>query len=247
MCQLEFGESTKAYHAPHLETLEAFETKREVQYETAPQNNNGDLLDAINNNIIDSDVLIRTYFHQFISALENIHSQGIAHLNLKLENLVLLADFMLEIENFENAQYIADGYMETRGSQGYRAQEVINEECEDLEAADIYSAGVILFALKAKKFPFVELDQGDCISVKDYPLFVKNNEGFWRNKNSLMGDDKFFDEQFKRLINGMLERNVAKRFTIEQIKESEWFKGPVMSEEELKKNMRMKYEAKIFN
>jgi len=247
MCQLEFCEANKTYPAPHLETLEPYENKAETQYESASQNNNGDLLDAITNNIIDSDILIRTYFHQFISALEDIHSQGIAHLNLKLENLVLSTDFMLEIENFENAQYIADGYMETRGSQGYRAQEVINEECEDLEAADVYSAGVILYALKAKKFPFVEIDQGDCINVKDYALFVKNNEGFWKNKNILMGDEKFFDEEFRRLINGMLERNVAKRFNIEQIKESEWFQGPVLSDEALKKEMKMKYEAKISN
>jgi len=237
MCYLDLIESNTL---PHFDAQEVFGNKSQLQDQKVVPENNGDLFDAVAKNMIDSEVILRTYFHQIISQLESIHSQGIAHLNLKLENLILSSDYKLEIINFENAQYIADGYMESRGSQGYRAQEVINEDCEDLEAADVYSAAVILYALKAKKFPFVEIDQGDSICVKDYAQFVKNNEGFWRSKNCLMGDENYFGEEFKTLINGMLERNIAKRFTLEEIKQSQWYQGEILDNETLKNQMTEK-------
>jgi len=239
MCYLDVIESNTL---THFNAQEDFGGKSHIQDQKLIPENNGDLFDAVSKNMIDSEVLLRTYFHQFISQLEAIHSEGIAHLNLKLENLILSSDYKLEIINFENAQYIADEYMESRGSQGYRAQEVINEDCEDLEAADVYSAGVILYALKAKKFPFVEIDQGDSICVKDYAQFVKNNEGFWRSKNCLMGDEDYFGEEFKKLINGMLERNVTKRFSLEQIKQSQWYQGDILDSENLKNEMELKAE-----
>jgi len=39
------------------------------------------------------DRLARTYFHQLIKGLEYLHSQGVYHLDLKLDNLLVGADF----------------------------------------------------------------------------------------------------------------------------------------------------------
>lgn len=47
------------------------------------------------------DTLVRTYFHQLVSGVEYLHSHGIAHLDLKLENLMLGENFELKIIDFD--------------------------------------------------------------------------------------------------------------------------------------------------
>ncbi len=56
---------------------------------------NGDFFELVTGGYLSGEVLVRTYFHQLIEGLEYIHSQGIAHLDLKLENLMLGEDFKL--------------------------------------------------------------------------------------------------------------------------------------------------------
>ena len=41
----------------------------------------------------DDEVLVRTYFHQLIEGIEYLHGKGIAHLDLKLENLLTINNF----------------------------------------------------------------------------------------------------------------------------------------------------------
>ena len=107
----------------------------------------GNFLDFTLKGFLNTEVLIRTYFHQLIAGLEYIHSQEHAHLGIKLENLMLGSDFNLKIVNFSNAQSVEDRRFTPAGTEGYRAPEVICGSCEDFVAADIYSAGVILYAL----------------------------------------------------------------------------------------------------
>jgi len=101
--------------------------------------------------------VIRTYFHQLIEGLEYIHSKGFAHFDLKLENLVLSRDSLLKIIDFGQAQKTAtDEEITSGGTVGYLASEVQNRTCKDSKAVDIYSAGIVLFTLKAKDDLFVE-------------------------------------------------------------------------------------------
>ncbi|RZJ37213.1 MAG: hypothetical protein EOO18_06165 [Chryseobacterium sp.] len=47
--------------------------------------------------LLSHEMIIRTYFHQLIEGIEYIHSQGVAHLDLKLENIMLGDSFELKI------------------------------------------------------------------------------------------------------------------------------------------------------
>jgi len=202
----------------------------------------GDFFELVGKRIFSNEVLARTYFHQLIEGIEYIHSQGVAHLDLKLENLLLGSDFMLKIIDFDQAQPIADKTISSGGTRDYRAPEVRDRSCNNLGAADIYSAGMVLYALKAQEILFWESDEYDEKGPRSYTNFVKNNSGFWKTRAELKRDKKFFCKDFIELINGMVHKNPSKRFTIKEVKNSKWYKGPVLNNEVLKAEMRVRLD-----
>lgn len=203
----------------------------------------GEFFELVTAGFFDREVLIRTYFHQLIAGMEYIHSQGIAHLDLKLENLMMGSDFNLKIIDFDHAQKIQDKKLTSSGTIGFRAPEVIDKRCINLLAADVYSAGVILFAFRAREYPFLDTKNEKGNLLKYYSKFMKDNQLFWEMKAMKKQDNDFFSESFKDLVNGMLEYDVSKRFTIQNIKQSKWYNGPVLDTESLQAEMKTRLEV----
>jgi len=202
----------------------------------------GTFFDLIINKELTNEKILRTYFHQLIYGLEYLHSQGIAHLDLKLENLLLGDDFLLKIIDFDQSQSLREEKLLFFGTSCYRAPEVWNNYCHNLCAADVYSAGILLFVFKAGGFPFMETEDGACKKLIHYDLFTEKNEEFWAYKAADRRNKVFFDDDFKELVNGMLEKDPSKRWTINEIKNSKWFNGPTFSMDELKVEMEKVWE-----
>ncbi|TPX64809.1 hypothetical protein CcCBS67573_g08300 [Chytriomyces confervae] len=100
----------------------------------------------------------RKMFAQVICAVGFIHSIGIVHRDLKLENIlldeernVLVTDF-----GFANKSLGAEGLLRTScGSPCYAAPELVTSDLGYVgEAADIWSCGVILFSMIAGYLPY---------------------------------------------------------------------------------------------
>jgi len=195
---------------------------------------NGDLFDFVTKGCLENEKLMRSYFCQLIEGLSYLHSQGIAHLDMKLENILLDVNFVLKIIDFDQAQSIANKKRHPSGTPNYRPPEVRNCTCEDFVAVDIYAAGVILFAFKASEYPFTESDDPNVDELADYDTFVDKNNQFWKEKAEKKGDSQFFSQDFIELVNGMLESDPKKRFSLEDVKNSKWFNGPTYTTEELK-------------
>jgi len=200
----------------------------------------GDFFELTTSNALDSEAMIRYCFHQLISGLEYSHSHGVAHLDLKLENLMLGADFNLKIIDFDQAQPVSDKVLTSGGTRDYRAPEVLNGNCNNLAAVDVYSAGVILYAFKAQEFPFVEMNDPEGKNLKSYKGYCKDKKAFWKSKAEQKRNSKFFSAEFIELVNGMINPDVKKRLTIKDIKKSKWFKGPILSPEEFRHAMKLK-------
>jgi BR serine/threonine kinase len=98
----------------------------------------------------------RKFFKQIISALDFCHSHLICHRDLKPENLLLDDKFNIKIADFGMASLQVDGSMlETScGSPHYACPEVIRGEKYDGRKADVWSCGVILYALLVGALPF---------------------------------------------------------------------------------------------
>lgn len=204
----------------------------------------GDFLHLITKRGLDHEVHIRTYFHQLISGLEYLHSKGLAHLDLKLENLLLNDDFTLKITDFDQSRRKQEQERAKRiGTSCYRPPEILEKNCKDFFAADIYSVGILLFIFKARQFPFTEIEEDGKTKLASYDLFMNHNQEFWKVKmDALKKDSKFFSKDFKELLQGMLDKDPVKRFTIQEVKESEWYNKPILDSEHLKDHMATVWE-----
>jgi serine/threonine protein kinase len=203
---------------------------------------NGDFFELVVGGALKSEIIIRTYFHQLIAAIEYLHSNKLAHLDLKLENLMLGSDYSLKIIDFDQAQRTSDEKITSGGTKGYRAPEVIDGSCEDLCAADIYSVGVILYAFKAQEYPFGESIEKGKMVLKHYSTFTRNKNAFWDLKAAQYKDKTIFSEGFQDLVSGMLDCDAVVRFNFNDIKKTTWYNGPILDNESLKVEVQRRLE-----
>lgn len=96
--------------------------------------------------------------HQIIEGVEYIHNLGVAHRDLKPENLLLQNDRNIVIVDFGLSNTFKDvGLLKTAcGSPCYAAPEMIAGKQYDGRKTDIWSCGVILYAMLCGYLPFEE-------------------------------------------------------------------------------------------
>ncbi|XP_026070749.1 serine/threonine-protein kinase BRSK2 isoform X6 [Carassius auratus] len=154
----------------------------------------------------------RKFFRQIISALDFCHSHSICHRDLKPENLLLDEKNNIRIADFGMASLqVGDSLLETScGSPHYACPEVIRGEKYDGRKADVWSCGVILFALLVGALPF------DDDNLRN--LLEKVKLGVFHMPH-------FIPPDCQNLLRGMIEVDATKRFTLEQIQKHTWYIG----------------------
>lgn len=105
--------------------------------------------------------IVAFYAEQLIGCLEYIHYKGYAHLDLKLDNILLDDSFNIRLSDFGSAIKLDDQSFTVfrRGTPKYMAPEVYhlkNNECFDAYKADVYSLGVCIYLMLFKRFPKLE-------------------------------------------------------------------------------------------
>ena len=98
----------------------------------------------------------RKFFQQIISGIYYCHRHKIVHRDLKPENLLLDANGNVRIADFGLSNMILDGeFLSTScGSPNYAAPEVISSKQYAGPEVDVWSCGVILYALLCGSLPF---------------------------------------------------------------------------------------------
>ncbi|XP_075693746.1 serine/threonine-protein kinase BRSK2 isoform X1 [Rhinoderma darwinii] len=154
----------------------------------------------------------RKFFRQIISALDFCHSHSICHRDLKPENLLLDEKNNIRIADFGMASLqVGDSLLETScGSPHYACPEVIRGEKYDGRKADIWSCGVILFALLVGALPF------DDDNLRQ--LLEKVKRGIFHMPH-------FIPPDCQNLLCGMIEVDPFKRLTLENIQKHSWYIG----------------------
>merc|ERR550514_965887 len=114
----------------------------------------------------------RNFFCMMLDGLAYCHLAGVAHRDLKLENVLLNEAGALKLIDFGLSHVyprLADGVSVDRskplrdvcGSKSYAAPEVLASKGYDGFAADMWSIGVCLFAMLSGFFPLDEAATGD--------------------------------------------------------------------------------------
>ena len=127
---------------------------------------NGDLLDYINSKRRLSERTARTFFRDLVTAVAACHRRNIVHRDIKCENLLLDANYRVMLSDFGFARTAdSDLHLDTFcGSFAYAAPEIIVGEEYVGGAVDVWSMGVVLFAMVCGKLPFKDTDARTLLS-----------------------------------------------------------------------------------
>ncbi|KAI7865587.1 kinase-like domain-containing protein [Spinellus fusiger] len=154
----------------------------------------------------------RRLFHQLISGLHWCHSRHICHRDLKPENILLdRTKKSLKIADFGMAAMQSpDKSLNTScGSPHYASPEIIKGRPYDGRASDVWSTGVILYALLTGHLPFDDTHMGR--------LLLKIKTGQYRKL------PRHLSEEAKELLRGLLVVDPHQRMTTEAILKHAWF------------------------
>ncbi|XP_058061181.1 5'-AMP-activated protein kinase catalytic subunit alpha-2-like isoform X5 [Anopheles bellator] len=170
----------------------------------------GELFDYIVNNGKLQESEARRFFQQIISGVDYCHRHMIVHRDLKPENLLLDHNRHVKIADFGLSNMMLDGeFLRTScGSPNYAAPEVISGKLYAGPEVDIWSCGVILYALLCGTLPFDD---------EHVPTL------FRKIKSGVFPIPEYLNKQVVSLLCQMLQVDPLKRATVEEIKKHEWF------------------------
>jgi serine/threonine protein kinase len=99
----------------------------------------------------------RFVIREIFDALDYCHQQGIAHRDLKPENLLLSATGHVKLSDFGLSKYVGSSGL--CGTPCYASPECLSGEQYNAMASDIWSVGVILYALVSGRLPWTTTNQ----------------------------------------------------------------------------------------
>ncbi|XP_041971512.1 5'-AMP-activated protein kinase catalytic subunit alpha-2 [Aricia agestis] len=152
----------------------------------------------------------RRFFQQIISGVDYCHRHMIVHRDLKPENLLLDHNMHVKIADFGLSNMMMDGeFLRTScGSPNYAAPEVISGKLYAGPEVDIWSCGVILYALLCGTLPFDD---------EHVPTL------FRKIKSGIFPIPEYLNKSVVSLLCSMLQVDPMKRASIDDIKKHEWF------------------------
>uniref|UniRef100_A0A5S6QEU6 non-specific serine/threonine protein kinase n=1 Tax=Trichuris muris TaxID=70415 RepID=A0A5S6QEU6_TRIMR len=153
----------------------------------------------------------RHFFQQIISGVDYCHRHMVVHRDLKPENLLLDSHNNVKIADFGLSNIMTDGeFMRTScGSPNYAAPEVISGKLYAGPEVDVWSCGIILYALLCGTLPFDD---------EHVPTL------FRKIKAGVFPIPDYLEKSAVELLVHMLQVDPIKRATIKDVIAHEWFK-----------------------
>lgn len=212
----EFCIASRMHHSNVVETIDIVHDGSRW-YEVMEYCPGGDLFSVIQTGRLGIDE-IDCCFRQLVEGVSYLHSLGVAHRDLKPENLLIdqgghlkIADFGVSDEFFRAEGCKSRGLC---GSTPYIAPEEYLSEEYDGRLVDVWSVGIIYFAMIFHTIPWEAAHPRD----PNYRAFIEGGPGAF--------------EPFRRLAYGprqllmrILEADPFKRITIGEIMEDPWFQN----------------------
>ena len=191
-----------------VKIFETYETKKHIcivmEYICA-----GDLLSYIKKRSKLQEPVAKFIFKQIILALKYIHENNIVHRDIKLDNILIDLDNNIKICDFGVSKIINKGdiMFEQCGTPAYIAPEILLNKGYEGFGVDVWSAGVVLYAMLSGTVPFKGTN------IKElHNLIISGN--YQEIKN--------ISKEASHLIKNILEIDPKKRITTENILNHPW-------------------------
>jgi PREDICTED: similar to CG14305-PA, isoform A len=216
----------QARHANIIQIYDIFRANNRIYIfmELAP---NGTIADYLKAHGPLTEKKAREWFTQIVEALHFLHQDlGIAHRDIKVENVLFGKDFQCKLTDFGFARTCFEGeagYLKLSetycGTEPYYAPEIIQREPYNPFLTDVWAAGVVLFAILNNKFPF---------RFNDLKVMLKDQ--YSRAYKWRQGVEENTSKECKDLMSKMLEPDSKKRINLPQVLEHSWIKQKIKPE-----------------
>ncbi|KAI1502733.1 hypothetical protein F5X99DRAFT_150697 [Biscogniauxia marginata] len=193
-------------HPNIVEMEDFFEDETNYYIEMVPHGLPGmDLFDYIELRANMEEDECRSIFVQVARAVHHLHiTAKVVHRDIKDENVVLDGDGNIKLIDFGSAAYIKSGPFDVFvGTIDYAAPEVLAGKPYGGKEQDVWALGILLYTIIYKENPFYSIDE-----IMDRDLRVPYT----------ISDDSI------DLIRCMLDRDVSRRYDIEQVLQHPWCK-----------------------
>lgn len=185
-------------------------------YEVMEYCTNGDLFATIHSGQQSREEAL-CFFKQLVDGVAYLHSQGVCHRDLKPDNILIdggqikITDFGVSCVfhlQWESEWHKVRGLC---GSSPYIAPEVYDEREYEGRAVDVWSLGIILYAMVFRAIPW------EVALEKDVHFL------WYLETGRINAIDSLDDIELKQVLYGMLTIDPLNRINLDDIKSSGWF------------------------
>lgn len=182
--------------------------------------------------------LLCYFTKDILEGLKFCHQNKIVHMDIKPANILInknmdatLGDFSISV-NYGKLELNQMNYnkkeknkikLPCSGTIYYMSPEVLNGDeilIEDINKVDVFSLGILLYQQAYKKFPY---------NLQNLTLKEKflNMNAYNKIQNEVLSfpEDKHFSYPFRNFLEGILEKDINKRLSIEEALNHPWVKG----------------------
>ncbi|NXQ17784.1 TSSK2 kinase, partial [Peucedramus taeniatus] len=163
----------RLHHPAIIETYEIFETSSGKVYIVMELGEKGSLLNYLTCQGAMEESVARCKFQQLASAIKHCHDLDFAHRDLKCDNILLDNDLNFKLSDFGFSKPLSrDGNGRTVlsstfcGSLAYSAPELLEHIPCDPRISDMWSLGIILYAMLFASQPFDSSNVREMLQVQ---------------------------------------------------------------------------------
>ena len=153
-----------------------------------------------NNNIIEEKRALKLFL-QIVQGISYLHSNNISHRDIKLENILVTKNDTVKIIDFGFAVKSDKNTFSKFfcGTPSYMSPEIVSKKKYVAQYSEIWSLGVLLFAMLYGRFPFKGKNEEDLfMKIKEADLYFPDEKVFISSKVKKLFEKIFVIEPTKR-------------------------------------------------
>ncbi|CAI6334240.1 unnamed protein product [Periconia digitata] len=218
----EYSISSSMYHPHVVTTLDLLQSTKGASCQVMEYCSGGDLYSFVLSVGQLEMVEANCFFKQLLQGVEYLHEMGVAHRDLKLENILLTQRGKVKIADFGNAECFRMAW-ETEvhmisgvcGSRPYIAPEEYVDKQFDGRAVDIWACGMIYMSMRTGYHIWQTSQKGRDKAFEQYVQDRKKETGY-------KPIEQLETIECRNVVYSALDPTPARRLTAQQILLSEW-------------------------